>query len=297
MVQMKRTAVALTLSLALLFSAVVGAQFHVLVNAQFNPLPTKPDETAPSISVASPKQNGKYNTRDIELNFTVTKPESWFANNVMYGVFGEVKFVQYRLDGIQFENISANDVPWGDYNSPLERTLNFSMKLSGLSEGLHTLFVSAEGESHYYSVVKEEQQVNIVVGHSSEINFTVDTLPPEITIVSIENGQTFSGAVPLSSVVSEPFSWMGCSLDGQKNLTIAGNTTIAGLSNGLHTVTVYANDSAGNIGASETTSFTVDEPFPTTLAITASGVSLAIVGVVLLIYFKKRKRHNEPKIS
>lgn len=32
------------------------------------------------------------------------------------------------------------------------------------------------------------------------------------------------------------------------------------------------------------------EPFPTTIVITASGASLAVVGIGLLVYFKKRKR-------
>ena len=32
------------------------------------------------------------------------------------------------------------------------------------------------------------------------------------------------------------------------------------------------------------------EPFPTALAVGASGASIAIIGVGLLVYFKKRKR-------
>ena len=39
------------------------------------------------------------------------------------------------------------------------------------------------------------------------------------------------------------------------------------------------------------------EPFPTVLIITASGVSLAVVTAGVLVYFKKRKRNDEPKIS
>jgi len=34
------------------------------------------------------------------------------------------------------------------------------------------------------------------------------------------------------------------------------------------------------------------EPFPTVLVITASGASLAIVGVGLLVYFKKRQHQD-----
>jgi hypothetical protein len=81
---------------------------------------------------------------------------------------------------------------------------------------------------------------------------------------------------------------MGYSLDGRDNVTITGNTTLSGLSNGLHNVTVYARDEFENTGASETISFSIDVPFPATLVIT-SAAAVAIVGLVLLVYFKKRK--------
>jgi LPXTG-motif cell wall-anchored protein len=60
---------------------------------------------------------------------------------------------------------------------------------------------------------------------------------------------------------------------------------------GTHNVTVYAWDTAGNMGASPTVPFTVakPEPFPTALVATASGLSVAVVGLGLLVYFKKRK--------
>ena len=75
-------------------------------------------------------------------------------------------------------------------------------------------------------------------------------------------------------------------------MTISGNTTLTGLPNGDHNVTVYATDEFGNTGASQIIYFSVEvpEPFPTALVATASGTALAIVGVVLLVYLKKRKR-------
>jgi hypothetical protein len=85
--------------------------------------------------------------------------------------------------------------------------------------------------------------------------------------------------------------WMGYSFDGQDNVTIAGNVTLSGLSNGLHNVTVYAKDTFGNEGASETITFNVEvpEPFPTALVVAASVATVAVMGVGLLVYFKKRK--------
>jgi len=80
-------------------------------------------------------------------------------------------------------------------------------------------------------------------------------------------------------------------------MTIAGSTTLTGLSDGSHNLTVYANDTAGNTGASETIHFSIktqpSKPFPTALVATASGASAAVVCLGLLVYFKKRKHQAE----
>jgi len=114
-------------------------------------------------------------------------------------------------------------------------------------------------------------------------------VPPEIKVVSPVNKIYNESSVSLVFTVDKPVNWTGYSLDGQDNITISGNTTIAGLSNGLHNVTVYARDEFENVGISQTITFRVEAPFPTTLVITPIA-SVAIVGVGLLVYFKKRKR-------
>jgi hypothetical protein len=109
--------------------------------------------------------------------------------------------------------------------------------------------------------------------------------------LSLENRRFNSYDVPLNFGVDEPFEKASYVLDGQQNVTIAGNKTLTGLPNGDHNVTIYAIDEAGNTGVSETIYFTVDVPelFPTTLVF-ASVITVAVVGLGLLVYFKKRKR-------
>ena len=116
------------------------------------------------------------------------------------------------------------------------------------------------------------------------------TVPPVIDVVSPGSQSYNESSVSLVFSVNKPVNWTGYSLDGQDNVTITGNTTIAGLSNGLHNVTVYAEDSRSNMGASETVSFSVELPFPTTLVATAFAASAAVIGIGLLVYLKKRKR-------
>ena len=58
----------------------------------------------------------------------------------------------------------------------------------------------------------------------------------------------------------------------------------------MHNVTVYAKDAFENEGASEASNFNVEEPFPTAFVDAASGGSIDLIVVGLLVYFKKRKR-------
>ena len=91
-------------------------------------------------------------------------------------------------------------------------------------------------------------------------NGTVTLIPFNITITSPENRTYASKCVRLNFTV-EPegtaLAWIGYSLDGGANVTIAGNTTVGGLSEGSHNITVFANDTHGNMAASNTVFFTL----------------------------------------
>jgi N-acetylneuraminic acid mutarotase len=119
--------------------------------------------------------------------------------------------------------------------------------------------------------------------------FGYGTAPPEIAVISPENKTYATGSVSLAFTLNKPVQWTGYSLDNQDNVTISGNTTISGLSNGSHNVTVYARDEFENTGASETINFTVDVPFPLAPVAIASAALVAIISVGLLVYFRKRK--------
>jgi N-acetylneuraminic acid mutarotase len=114
------------------------------------------------------------------------------------------------------------------------------------------------------------------------------TISPVVSVVSPENKNYTSGNVSLAFAVNKPALWMGYSLDGQDNVTITGNTTLSGLTSGLHSITVYAKDKFENTGASETISFNIAEPFPTML-VAAVAVAVAVGSVGVLVYFRKRK--------
>jgi parallel beta-helix repeat protein len=95
---------------------------------------------------------------------------------------------------------------------------------------------------------------------SAEINvtFVQDIDPPIITVLSPLNTTYATTFIPLSFAVNEGVSWAGYGLDIDANVTILGNTTVT-LLQGHHEITVFANDTHGNTGATSIC-FTVTFP-------------------------------------
>ena len=129
--------------------------------------------------------------------------------------------------------------------------------------------------------------------------FTLQITPPKIVLTSPTNQTYNESSISLSFSLSvfssnKTIDWAGYSLDGEQNVTVIGDTTITNMTNGVHTIALYANDTFGNVGASQTINFTVAKPakpFPTlaTVAI-VSLIGVAVVGAGLSVYYKKRKR-------
>jgi N-acetylneuraminic acid mutarotase len=79
---------------------------------------------------------------------------------------------------------------------------------------------------------------------------------PKIEILTPEN-KTYK-EVSISYLPSRPTEWVGYSLDNRPNVTITGETKLSNIANGPHTIRVYANDSLGNMGVSNTVYFSID---------------------------------------
>jgi len=155
---------------------------------------------------------------------------------------------------------------WGDYKSKYPN----AQQLNG-SESYDTAYVINDQNQDRYPLLEPYMAKS-----------------PAIAVLS--TGKVYNvSSVPLEFTVDKPVAWMGYSLDGAQNITLNGNGTLTNVPNGAHTVTVYANDTFGNMG-SETFSFTVAAPevFPVAIVVAVLGVSAVAVGVVLVVYYKKR---------
>lgn len=258
---MKRKALSLTLILVTgFFISLMADSFPVVRVAEANPY------TTPECAVLSPKNYTAYNTTSVDFSFVVDDGLIFY-----YSFDRRIKMKQVRV----------GDTAWTRTESG-EIIRQFSMQLNDLGDGQHNLTIYCKDAVEFF--------FPRTVHEYATIAFYVDTVAPNITSLSVNGTDTADKL--LNFTVDEETSWVGYSLDNQANVTINGDTTLKELPAGSHNVTVYAKDTAGNMGASETLYFTIaekPEPFPTALVV-ASVITVAVVGVGLLFYFKKRKR-------
>jgi len=282
----------------------------------------------PAISIQSP-ENKTYTISHVPLKFTVDQTTSWigysldgqanvtitgnttlsdlsdgshhlivYANDT-FGNMGQstVNFAvdtllpivtvvspenkTYEVDDVPLEFTVSESTSWLGYSldDQADITITGNTTLKALADGTHSLTVSAKDKAGN-------------TGLSDMVYFTTDTTTPSISIVSLENKTYETTDISIEFTIDEPVSWIAYSLDGQANVTITGNTTLTGLSDGSHSLIVYARDTAGNTGASEPIHFSVEtqeaEPFP--IWTVPIFVLVAAGAAALLIYFTKVKK-------
>ena len=294
---MKRTAIALTLIVALSFSEVAGTHFVNVGKANpwigFDWVSPKVGTNPPAFTISSPQENRVLNSSTVFLNFTSTVGES----NASYTWLMQVYYkADWQQDEICVYNNTHRSLPFDPSGITV---FSHNTNLTGVPEGEHAITFRAVERGSYINVDAQYFEMFDIDGFFS-VNFTIDMTQPIIAVSSLENKTYETSDIPLNFTINEPVSEITYSLDGQENVTVSGNATLTGLVNGEHNVTLYATDEAGNVGTSENVIFSVAKPelFPTVLVVPASVASIAvIIGVGLLVYFKKRKRNNEPKVS
>jgi hypothetical protein len=253
-----------------------------------------PDGTKPpAVSIFSPANDTSYPSNDFLLNFSVTIERS---NNISLSLSELYYTTSWQQDRTIVDLMSF----WVKNNYSYPST--FQINMTGVPEGPRWLEVYAVATGFAYESrheVKGIYYTTYYVGYkiisSSSVRFAVDVTAPCILSLSIENKTYATSDIPLTLTTNEPVSQASYSLNGQANVTVAGNTTLTNLPYGEHRITVYATDKAGNVGASETLFFNVNapEPFPVVPVAAASvAAAVAIAGAGLLVYFKKVKENR-----
>lgn len=215
------------------------------------------------------------------MNIGEMRTLNWTVIFTAEGLFYlSVKAYGYRMDTgdyvekTGYKSVSVTDPPpvisilspenttYSNSRVPLSFTLNEATGWIGYSldgqanvtiMGNTTLSYVANGA---YSIVVYANDMTGNVGRSNMVNFTVqDVTSPTVSVLSPMNKTYGVTAIPLIFTIDEAVSWMACSLDGQSNITVSGNTTLQELSEGSHNVVIYTRDLADNTGTSSAVYF------------------------------------------
>jgi hypothetical protein len=199
-------------------------------------------------------------------------------------------------------DVSVSDPNWHSLNgntsffmTPIENSFNFSF--TAQEQGLYRMWAFS-GAMDYLQNAK-----NPVMTLSYEWTGT----PMKVNILSPLSQAYEKSNVSLIYAINRPMDWAGYSLDGAKDVTLwrygypSPNTTLTGLAIGVHSLTIYTNDSWGNID-SKTVTFTIEKPqteiFGSTIIIAVIAVPAVIVCLILglLLYRMHRKTISQNKL-
>jgi hypothetical protein len=247
-------------------------------------IPAPPDAIPPIVMIISPENDTVKASGNITLAVAVNFNQSSYSLTDIYYRAG---WQSPNTDVVLLKDALTPDGVSYDF-----RTGICSVN-TGLKDGFYWLIAYAKVEGIANSKTSISPPVEYVfttfyyVTGYSQVSFTVDSTPPIVQVVSLENKSFSTSNVVLDFKANETLAKSMYSLDGQNNVTISGNSTLSNLPNGLHNITVYVWDVAGNVGVSETASFKV-EAFPY-ITVTAILAVIVVSVSVTLVYFKKRK--------
>jgi hypothetical protein len=124
-----------------------------------------------------------------------------------------------------------------------------SFNYTAVDRGDYSLWIWCGGNLFFQDAKYPEMTIEFEV---------LEAVPTRIDVLSPLNQTYYESRLFLHFAANKPLSWVGYSLDGKDNVTINSNTTLTELSDGMHKITVYANNTYGNVVVTETVFFTVE---------------------------------------
>ncbi|MEM2099316.1 MAG: hypothetical protein QXU99_06210 [Candidatus Bathyarchaeia archaeon] len=258
----------------------------------------------PSIDVQSPLEGQRLNAKNgVWLTFKVNVPlTSWGSVGTS---FGNVTSVRFILDQGQEQQLYLD-------KADEHGVIRYSLNLGQLSSGKHTIEIIVEGLAYHGTATHDfyfgstpslaEAMPKKLLNNTVQISFTVEggfnalSVSPSVHVLSPENKTYETTQVPLNFTINVTASHTWYVLDSGISSSFVGNITLPELPAGTHSLTVYAIDTAKNWLTPQTVKFEIasnatstQQSFPATFVI-ALLVATFVVGVVLLIYFKKHKQ-------
>ncbi len=141
---------------------------------------------------------------------------------------------------------------WCQLDSGAATVCTGPVSLTGLADGPHQVVLHAVD----------------AVGNAGPVvtaAFTVDTTAPVLAFTSAPSGVVPSSSVSVGFSVDDPAAVAWCSLDGAPSTACASPVSFDNLTDGGHTISAYAVDAVGNVGAVVQANFTVSASAPTVM--------------------------------
>jgi hypothetical protein len=250
-------------------------------------------------SASSPHGLFLYNSGNLTLGLTASAQDAYLGSyeQLTYEVLTSVSYKANWLEQpvvLYSDNIS-------DPNAL--STFAYNLSLANIPEGHQQIIVTASEEGYLSNYTDYW-----TFSDSTSAVFNFNVVPLSVSFISPVEGQVFkSMGVPLVFNVNDSPSMLEFSLDNlatkqsESDIVLEGNTTLIDFANGIaltnghYRLTIYAEDSFGNIGKSEPINFTISEPepthpFPTATVAVISVVVVAIVCIGLAVLFYRRHR-------
>ncbi|MCK4928077.1 MAG: hypothetical protein KAS11_06380, partial [Candidatus Aenigmarchaeota archaeon] len=169
-------------------------------------------------------------------------------------------------------NLTLNeDGDWCGYS--LDGAANVTMSNTS-TEDWYILVESLSESSHYITYSCNDTAGNM---NSSEVTvyFSVDVTEPNLYISSPDNITYKDKQIDMNVSADEDIDTWRYSLNGNANVTFDPNTTITA-TEGVNNITVYANDTAGNLNST-----TVYFSFNTTLEVVLEEPSISFTTAII----------------
>lgn len=243
----------------------------------------------PTVAFQSPQENVTYGST-VMLRCNISAG----ASKIDYPA--SISYLSYEGDWQKMATPVQFKGTWGIDKLYVKGDLTYFSTNLTVPEGKHNITVWATQIGNYQEDTGQKFQGSELIrinsyhlGGSATVSFAVDCTAPTVLVLSSGNKTYNTADVPLQFNVNESESQYTYCLDGQPATIVKGNSTLTNLSNGNHNLTVYAVDAAGNVGTSETVSFEVDVPFPTIQVTVAVAILSAVVILLPILLFKRRK--------
>jgi len=220
-------------------------------------------------------------------------------NNVGIG-FRESSYNMIRGNHFVDNEIQVYDVSWENYTlTPSQNTWDIGYPTGGNYWSDYTGVDAMSGKYQNQTGSDQLGDTPYIIDQNNRDNLPLMPYgsPPAIFIDSPENKTYTVTSVSLKFTVSETTSWIKYSLDNQANVTITEDITLSDLAYGEHSITLYAEDTDGKTGKSETIYFTIAEgaeppqPDSSSIVLIVAVIAAAfIIGVILFFFMKADKK-------